>query len=74
MSLKSKGIIYTTYIRPAMLYGIETWPTKIEDISKMQRSEMRILRWMAGVSFSERKSNESVRSMLAIDDIGEVMQ
>ena len=38
-----------------------------------QRSEMRMLRWMTGVSLSERKSNECVRSMLAIDNIGEVM-
>ena len=45
MSLKSKGIIYTTCIRPAMLYGSETWPTKIKDIRKMQRSKMRMLRW-----------------------------
>ena len=29
---------------------------------------------MIGVSLSERKSNECVRSMLAIDDIGEVMR
>ena len=41
---------------------------------KMQRSEMRMLRWMTGVSLSERKSNECVRSMLAIDDVAEVMQ
>ena len=54
--------------------GIETWSTKIEDIRKMQRSEMRMLRLMAGVSLSERKSNECVRNMLTIDDIGEVMQ
>ena len=40
----------------------------------MQRSEMRMLRWMTGVSLSESKSNEWVRSMLAIDDIAEVMQ
>ena len=39
MSLKSKGIIYTTCIRPEMLYGSETWTTKIDDIRKMQRSE-----------------------------------
>ena len=31
MSLRSKGIIYKTCIRPAMLYGSETWATKIED-------------------------------------------
>ena len=74
MSVKSKGIIYITYIRPVMLYGSETWPRKVENIMKMQRSEMRMLRWMTGVSLSERKSNECVRSMLAIDDVAEVMQ
>ena len=73
MSVRSKGIIYTTCIRPAMLYGSETWPTKVEDIRKIQRSEMRMLKWMEGASLSERKSNECVRSMLAIDDIAEVM-
>ena len=69
-----RNYIYTTCIRPAMLYGSETWPMKVEDIRKMQRSEMRMLRWMAGVSLSESKSNECVRSMLAIDDIAEVMR
>ena len=58
MSLKFKGIIYTTCIRPVMLYGNETWATKVEDIREMQRSEMRMLRWMTEVSLSERKSNE----------------
>ena len=56
MSLKSKGIIYTTCIRPAMLYCSETWTTKIEDIRKIQRSEMRMLRWMAGVSLVKGKT------------------
>ena len=32
MSVRAKGIIYTTCIRPAMLYGSETWATKIDDI------------------------------------------
>ena len=74
MSLRSKGIIYTTCIRPAILYGSETWPTKVKDIRKMQRSEMRMLKWMTGMSLSESKSNECVRNMLAIDNIGEVKQ
>ena len=40
----------------------------------MQSSEMRMLRWMTGVSLSEKKSNEWVRSTLAINDIAEVMR
>ena len=54
MSVKSKGIIYTTWDLQ-LLYGSETWATKMEDIRKMQRSEMRMLKWMTGVSLSERK-------------------
>ena len=54
--------------------GINSPVLRVEDIRKMQRSEMRMLRWMTGVSLSEKKSNEWVRSMLAIDDIGEVMR
>ena len=73
MSLQSKGIIYTTCIKPVMLYDSETWLIKIEDIMKIQRSETRMLRWMTGVSLSESKSIECVRSMLAIDGIAEVM-
>ena len=37
MSLRAKGIIYTTCIRPAMLYGSETRQTKIEDIRRKCR-------------------------------------
>ena len=33
-----------------------------------------MLRWKTGVSLSEKKSNECVRSMPAIDDIAEVMR
>ena len=73
-SLRAKGIIYTTYIRPAILYGSEIWPIKVEDIRKIQRSEMSMLRWMTGVSLSKSKSNEYVRSMMAIDNITKVMQ
>ena len=32
MSLESKGIIYTTCITTAMLYGSEIWATKVEDM------------------------------------------
>ena len=33
-----------------------------------------MLRWMTGVSLSERKRNKWVRNILAIDDIAEVMR
>ena len=73
MGLCQRSALTSLLFAIVMLYGSETWPTKIEDIRKIQRSEMRMLRWMTGVSLSEKKSNECVRSMLAIDDVAEVM-
>ena len=42
---KLKLLIYQTEIRPALLYGCETWPMS---------AEMRMARWAMGVSPLER--------------------
>jgi hypothetical protein len=42
--LKLKGKFYRTAIRPAMLYGVECWPTKRRHIQQLSVAEMRMLR------------------------------
>jgi len=46
------------------LSGSETWPMKVENELKMNRTEMSIIRWMCGVKLNERKKNEDLREHL----------
>ena len=50
MPVKLKGKVYRTVVRPAMLYGAETWATTKRQESRIEVNEMRMLRWMCGVT------------------------
>ena len=40
-----------------MIYGSETWAVNAEQEAKVERAEMRMVRWMCGVSLREKKTN-----------------
>ena len=43
--------------------------------SKMERMEIRIIRWMCGnISLKERQSSTELRMLLAVEAIGDVMR
>ena len=69
-----KGEMYRTCVRSAMLYGSETWAMRVEDQRRMERAEMRMLRWMCGVSLAEGRTNEDVRRLVGVEPIEEVMR
>ena len=41
---KLKGKFYRMTIRPAMLYGVECWPTKRRHVQQLSVAEIRMLR------------------------------
>ena len=43
-----------------------------EQKAKVERAEMRMVRWMCGVSLRERKTNAELRKSLGIKDTDEV--
>nr|XP_032528356.1 zinc finger protein 852-like [Danaus plexippus plexippus] len=47
---KLKGIIYKSIIRPVLLYGSECWPTLSRHTQELHVTEMKMLRWMCGVT------------------------
>ena len=61
-------------IRPAMLYGTETASMKKTEEKKMDVAEMRMLRWMSGVTRENRIRNEYIRGSTKMVEISKKVQ
>ena len=57
-----------------MLHGSETWVANTEQVARLSRAEMRMVRYICGVSLREKKTNAELRNSLGIKDIDEVMR
>jgi hypothetical protein len=64
--LKIKGKFYRTVIRPAMLYGVECWPTKRRHVQQLSVAEMCMLRWICGHTRRDRVRNDDIRERLGV--------
>ncbi|KAM3322064.1 hypothetical protein P3S67_003215 [Capsicum chacoense] len=66
---KLKGKFYRVVVRPAMLYGAECWPVNNSHIQKMKVTEMRMLRWMCGLTRGDRVRNETIREKVGVTPV-----
>ena len=57
-----------------MLYASETWALREEDLVRLERNDMRMIRWMCGVSLRDRKSSEELRQRLGVESIRECVR
>ena len=46
--VKLKGKIYRSIVRPALMYGSESWALNVKDERRVEVTEMKMLRWMCG--------------------------
>lgn len=69
--LKLRMKIYKSVLRPVLLYGAETWSLRKKEEDILERTEMRMVRWIAGISLLERRESEDIRKMCGIGNIRE---
>jgi hypothetical protein len=69
--LKLKGKFYRTVIRPAMLYGVEYWPTKRQHVQQLSIAEMRMLRWICDHTRRDWVRNDDIREILGVAPVEE---
>ena len=60
MPVKLKGKVYKTVVRPALVYGAGTWATTRGQEARQEVNEMRMLRWMCGVTRRDTIRNEHI--------------
>ncbi|XP_065321545.1 uncharacterized protein LOC135928989 [Gordionus sp. m RMFG-2023] len=68
VTLKLKGKVYVSCLRSCLVNGGETLSMKVAHEAKLERTEMRMIRWMCGVSLKE------LRAIMGIEVIGVVMR
>jgi len=51
------------------MHGSETWPLKVENELKMNRTEMSMIRWMYVVKLNERKKSEELGELLGLEPV-----
>ena len=73
LSLKKKGSLYNACVRSGQ-YRSETWPVKEEDLARLHRTDMSMLRWMAHVTVKDRKSATELLGKFQLHPIRSVVQ
>jgi hypothetical protein len=73
-SLKIKGTIYRSCVQSVMIYGSETWATKVEDVNRLVRAERMMVRWMCGVTLKDRIHSEELLERLGITSVADVVR
>ena len=51
--------------------GSETWALRKSEEQQLDRTEMRMLRWMLGISLRERRRNDDIRAEAGVVAISE---
>jgi len=69
-----KTCIYTIILRPVLLYGSETWTLTQKLKSKIQATEMRVLRLIYGVTKRDKIRNDTIRESLKVESILSVIE
>ncbi len=57
------------YIKPIMIYGAECWTMKNKNEMLMNKTEMRMLRWIQGVSLRDHSRNEEILEAAVVQPI-----
>ena len=58
LSARVTGIMYKSIVRPAMLYGMETVALTKRQKGKMEVTELKMVRWVLGVTRKDKIRNE----------------
>lgn len=71
---KLKGKIHKEVVRPAMTYALETAPIKKTEEKRLDVAEMKMLRWMSGVTRRDKIRNDIIRGSVKVIETSKKVQ
>ena len=64
-----KGKVYSSVVKPAMMYGLETVAVTKKQVEEMEFAEMKMLRFAMGVTRKNKIRNEHIRSTVKVEQL-----
>ena len=64
LPLNLKARVYQATVRAVLLYGSETWTTRVQDLRRLRVFDNRCLRTIAGIGWNERIRNTDVHRLI----------
>ena len=74
LSTKVKGKVYSSVVRPAMVYGLETVAVTKKQVEEMEVAEMKVLRFAMGVTRKDKIRNKYIRGTVKVERLGMKMR
>ena len=75
VKLEVKRKLYLGCVRPIIMYASETWEMTNAMMERVRRVEMRMVRWMCGVTLMDKIPSEELKSRMGLEiDIAEAMR
>ena len=71
MPRKLKIKFYMTVIRPVLLYGAECWTVRKKEEQILEKTEMKMLRRIKGVTLRDKVKSVDIRKELGVNSIKE---
>ena len=65
-----KGKVYSSVVRPIMVYGIETVAVAKKQVEVMKVAKMKMLRFTMGVTRKDKSRNEYNRGTVKVEQLG----
>ena len=65
-----KGKVYSSVVRPAMMYGLETVAVTKKQVEEMEVAETKMLRFAMGVIRKDKIRNKHIRSNVKVEWLG----
>ena len=69
-----KGKVYSSVVRPATVYGLETMAVTKKQVEEMEVAEMKMLRFAMGLTRKDKIRNEYIRGTVKVERLGMKMR